>query len=307
MGIIGRQTNGKFEHFQSMKIIAISGSGRSGSTLLSLLLSQDTYVFNLGQLRHLWRSYADDEPCSCGQNLSHCQIYGGKVDDLSSMQELGKAFFKDAAAQSNWSDAPSRAKLQEQHSDYLSGISAVLQHIEQTTQVTHFVDSSKAPELALAFSLLPDVELYLLNLVRDPRAVVCSWYKRKKSYSAVIKNARDWSARQRRLEDWKPALGANVYTLRYEDLATRPVDAIESISEWASLPVPESLFEKTNRAHIEWSNQHLYPPANERVLEEKQSDVTIAVADSWRDPENRWIHTLTRFFTGAVGRRYYSE
>jgi hypothetical protein len=289
-----------------VKIIAISGSGRSGSTLLSLLLSQDTYVFNLGQLRHLWRAYADDEPCSCGQNLSRCQIYGDKVGDASSMQELGKAFFKDAAAHSDWSDPDTRTKLQEQHSEYLTSVSAVMRHIVQTTQATHFVDSSKSPQIALAFSLLPDVELFLLNLVRDPRAVVCSRYRRQQSYSAVIKNARDWSARQRRLEEWKPALGANFYTLRYEDLATKPVDAIESIAEWAALPVPESLFEKTDRAHIEWSNQHLYPPANERVLEEKQSDVTIAVTDNWRDPKNYWIHKLTLFFTGAVGRRYYS-
>ncbi len=288
-----------------MKIIAISGSGRSGSTLLSLLLSQDARVFNLGQLRHLWRSYEQQEPCSCGESLPTCPVYGDIVANGNSMHALGKAFFKDASGMPDWRDQNACTRLAGQHADYLAGIAAVLQSVTKKTQVTHFVDSSKAPEIALAFSLLPDVELYLLNLVRDPRAVVCSWYKRKESYSAAVRNARDWAARQQRLEDWKPAFGTRFYTLRYEDLADRPVDAIESIAEWSGLPVPDTLFETADRAHIGWSNQHLYPPANERVLQEKQSDVQIAVADSWRDPANRWLHRLTRFFSGAVGRRYY--
>ena len=43
------------QYMDKLKVIAISGSGRSGSTLLSLLLSQDNSVFNLGQMRHLWQ------------------------------------------------------------------------------------------------------------------------------------------------------------------------------------------------------------------------------------------------------------
>jgi LPS sulfotransferase NodH len=288
-----------------MKIITISGSGRSGSTLLSLLLSQDPQVFNLGQLRHLWRSYDQGERCSCGQDLPACPVYGDIVTGADHMIELGKSFFKDAARSANWRDPQVRKGLQNQHAEYLGEIAAVLGQITAKTQATHFVDSSKAPEIALAFSLLPDTDLYLLNLVRDPRAVVCSWYKRKQSYSAAVRNARDWAARQQRLEDWKPALGTNFYTLRYEDLAAKPVDAIESIAEWCSLPVPDALFEAIDRAHVEWSNQHLYPPANERVLERQESDVHIAVADSWQNPENRRLHFLARLFSGAVGRRYY--
>jgi len=299
-----------------MKVIAISGSGRSGSTLLSLLLSQHYDVFNLGQNRHLWRSYENDEPCSCGETLRGCSVYGtvtaasyaaSSTPQNSEMQQLEKAFARDARRQSDWSDAKVRTDLQQRNQDFLGRMADVLERIAAATQKSYFVDSSKTPEMALAFSLLPNVDLYVLNLVRDPRAVACSWQKRKGSFSTTTKKTRDWLLRQRRLEGWKPALGPHFLTVRYEDLASVPIDTIEGISEWAGLPVPETLFVSANRAHIDWTNQHLYPPANERVLAEKKSDVEIAVADSWRNPRNHRIHFLARMLSGSTGRRHYPK
>ena len=294
------------------KIVAISGSGRTGSTLLSLLLSQDKSIFNLGQLRDLWAAWGADARCSCGRCLGDCPVYSvvireafGEPPDaiLQQVRVEMKSFFRDAARLRDWGEHGVLERLAVRHSAFLARLATVLDALQQVTGASDFVDASKSPEMALALGLTRDADLRVLNLVRDPRAIAVSWRKRR-GQLAGWEFSRTWAWRQRVLRRWSRSLSTRFIEVRYEDFVADARSTIERVQSWAGLAATPHLFETANRATLAWTGQHLYPPANERILEERATQVTIAPADDWRDRRHWLQHTLALLATHPHGARY---
>ena len=294
------------------KIVAISGSGRTGSTLLSLLLSQHKDVFNLGQLRDLWGAWANDAPCTCDHPLGACPIYskvapstvGAQGDPgVAQMKADMQAFFADADRLPDWSDPAAISKLAAAHASVLARLTGVLDALQAATGAATFIDSSKSPEMALALSLTEGSDVRVLNLARDPRAVAVSWAQ-KRGFSAGLKYSRVWARRQQVLERWARALGERFLAVRYEDLAAAPEATIGMIQAWAELPATKRLFTAPGRAKIDWSGQHLYPPANERVLAERRTEVVIAPSEGWRGRGHALMRSLAMIWSHPQGGAY---
>ena len=184
-----------------IRILCVSGSGRSGTTILSVLLSQNSDVFNLGQFPDFLRAYAKQAMCTCNKTMGACDIWSNLVqdafdgwqgDDFRNANEMKRKFFADAAKLSYLGPFDSLNALREKHREYLDFAGRFLTQYRAKTGNDIFVDTSKSPEIALAYSLLDGVEVYVLNLVRDPRAVACSWAKKFGDEEKVVRYCNIW-------------------------------------------------------------------------------------------------------------------
>ncbi len=301
---------------QKLKIVAISGSGRTGSTLLSLLLSQHDGVFNLGQLRDLWRAYSNNMPCSCGAHLKDCSVYKVAIPaalgadpetEADRMHRMMQRFFKDAAARRDWGDTAVQQQLAQTHALFIGNLGKLLKAIQDITGASHFVDSSKSPEMALALGMITGAEVRVLNLVRDPRAVVCSWHQKLGGVKRALRYARIWRDRERRLRAWAPVLGARYWRISYEKFSVDPKAAIEAILGWAGMELPGHLFVAQSKVVVSWQRQHLFPPANERMLADKSTEILIKPSAAWRSVRNWPLHCLALLYSYPEGWRYLDE
>ena len=111
------------------KVVYIAGAGRSGSTFLSQLLSQNPDCMNVGQIRHLAMSYGRKRLCSCGKALPDCTYWGkvaaGLVEKYGpqAIDALKTGFdnFQHASdAFENWGDSAARAALATQQAGFLT-------------------------------------------------------------------------------------------------------------------------------------------------------------------------------------------
>jgi len=296
-----------------IKIIAISGSGRSGSTILSILLSQNEDVFNLGQSRDFWHAFGENTHCSCEACMAECPVWSSAIangfetwnkDDFEHAESLMKKFAKNATRISDWSNTKKLAQLRNDHSEYLDILERFIIGCATRTGVNTFVDSSKSPEIALAYSLLENVSVYVLNLARDPRSVACSWEKKFGTRKVVRKFCKVWKKRQLRMIRWAKSLGKRYRMTRYEEFVDSPEHTIREILDWCEVNPETAFFVSEAAASISWENQHLYAPANEKVLAEKKTEIAIAAPNEWRKRKNLPTHLLALLFTCPTGTRY---
>jgi hypothetical protein len=229
----------------------VGGMGRSGSTILQAVLGGVDGFVPLGEVRGVWQAHLINELCGCGQPFSNCPFwtqvgdlaFGGWNAGLSEdMIRADQAVLRHRqipfSAVTGLIDgrAQLRAKL-------AGALGCVYAAAAQVSKSRVLIDSTKDAPYAYLLDGLPTLDLRVVHLVRDPRAVAHSWRRlvERPEYCEidflrdshmdryrVSTAATQWAVRNILFESLR-VRGVPTARILYEDLVRQPNDTLAEL------------------------------------------------------------------------------
>ncbi|MGW4639193.1 sulfotransferase [Sphaerisporangium sp. NPDC004334] len=285
----------------AVRVVFIGGLGRSGTTLLERLLGETPGVTPLGEVVHLWeRGVCSHEPCGCGEPFTSCafwrrvglRAFGGWSPGLADRVLT----LRRRVDRTRHIPALARRRCQVGLSGYTRAYTRVYEAAAQVAAAPVVVDSSKHASLAFCLSTSPVVDLSVVHLVRDPRAVAHSWHRRV--------SRPENGARMTRWRPWRTSLhwvvqnlafellarrGGRVIRVRYEDLLADPRAVLGALLADLRLDGGDLPFLRPGLAELSKSHTCAGNPMRFRA-----GPLQLARDDSWSDHlawRHRWLVT----------------
>ncbi len=171
-----------------IKVLYIAGLGRSGSTLLGNILGQVDGFVSIGEVRGIWQhGLILNKVCGCGALFTDCEFWQPILDEaFGGMDEVDPQKMLDL--RESWARtkhiplmlvAPGRRLIRRRLAEYLGNLERLYRAVQTVTGSRVIVDTSKFPSYSFAVGMVPSVDLHVIHLVRDPRAVAYSWLRKK--------------------------------------------------------------------------------------------------------------------------------
>lgn len=276
----------------NVTVLYLGGQGRSGSTLLERAVGQLPSAVNVGELVHLWeRGVRNNELCGCQKPFHDCEFWtavgerafgGWRQLDVDGVIRLRYAVDRNryAALLAN----PQRsAKYAARHRKYANLLARLYRAIVAESGADVVIDSSKHGSYAMLLQQVPGLDLRVVQVVRDSRAVAYAWSKQVErpeapgTYMPVygsVKSALYWDAQNAMLE----MLRAPRTVVRYEDFVADPRRSLVQISALLDQPEPVGLGFLDGRT-ISLQVDHTVAGNPMRF---QQGELTIQPDEAWR-------------------------
>jgi hypothetical protein len=173
---------------QRVRVVYVAGAGRSGSTVLGMLLGALPGMVAVGELRHVWRrGVLEDQLCGCGEPFSACpfwlevgrRAFGGwgaaPTEEMVELQRLVDRFRRLPALAAGGLAPRTHTRV----GVYADVFERLYRAVSETAGGAAVVDTGKSVTFAAILGRQPGLDVRVLHLVRDPRAVAHSWMRRR--------------------------------------------------------------------------------------------------------------------------------
>lgn len=231
-------------------ILYIMGAGRSGTTILEVVLTGNTGVAGVGEVTHLFKDgYINNDVCACGVRTSECTVWRRVRDRCAwtdrDVVEIARLFRKMDWHSGFWSawrgsqDAPAFLRYEAVNRSLFSSVAEI-------HKPSVIVDSSKYGARALNLLRVFGPRLRVLCITRSPEGLLTSFRKsgsdhsdeqKPKSHVALIAYYFFVLISMRLVQR---RLGSQGYAIRYEDMVSKPDDVLIGIQNWLGVDLTES-------------------------------------------------------------------
>jgi hypothetical protein len=283
------------------RVVYLGGFGRSGSTLLERMLGELPGVCAVGEVAHMWqRSIVDGERCGCGEPFGICpfwrevgqKAFGGWADlDVGRVAELRSAVDRSRYIPLLATPAIPQS-LRRRLDEYVGYYLRVYSAIADVSGCPTVVDSSKHASLAFCLRWHAELDLRVVHVVRDSRAVAFSWARRvsrpdaaSDSYMTTYSPATAaglWNAQNCALQ-LLAMEGVPTLRVRYEDLVAAPEVTLTAIADFAGIAAgEEKLGFLGGDATARWADLTVAHTASGNPMRFSTGRIAIRPDERWR-------------------------
>jgi len=296
----------------------IAGYLRSGSTLLERLLGQLDGITAAGELRYIWiNGLLQNHLCGCGAPFRSCPFWREVIEEAFGgfdRVDAVRLVRLQRSIDHVWNIPQMLTSVRLPRfgrflREYLSHLEPLYGAIRRIAGASVIVDSSKAPSHGLILRASPGLDVDVVHLVRDSRAVAHSWgrvrvkpevhwERRYMPRYGPARSAFEWDVMNLAAPALKLPPGSYL-RLRYEDLATDPSRSVSRVLSAVGEPSRPLDFLQNGTARLRPDHTISGNP-----MRFETGPVQIAPDEAWRTTMSRADVRLVTALTWPLLRRY---
>lgn len=300
------------------RVLFIAGWGRSGSTILDMVLGQVDGLVSVGELKFVWeRGLLQNRRCGCGEAFKDCPFWAKVFEEVhgsAGRDELAETLDRDSKGFRTrhlplLMVPPVFQAYVRRFPDYQSHLRHLYAGILRTSGAQVVVDSSKFPTYLALLQRTSGLAVHTVHIVRDPRAVAHSWARSKPDPDNPVTDMMhrmhpavtgaywtSWNAAIERIGRSE----SRYMRIRYEDLVAAPRSTVESILDFAEVQGVELPFidEKTvtlTPSHTVSGNPVRFTTGTMKIMEDR------AWLTEMSDSDRRWAEITSTPLRGHYG------